>query len=372
MMGTWTAALFIAFLAGLWFVLYHLSSSRDKNCSSSLPPGPLGLPLIGHLHMLGVLPHHNLRKMAKKYGPIMSIRLGLIPTIVVSSPGFAELFLKTHDLVFASRPKFLAAEYMSYGQKNLGAAPYGQYWRNIRKLCTLELLSNSKVEFFKSMRREDLVNFVESLRTTAQDGSLIDISAKVESLINDVMYRMVVGLKDDRFKLKPNIQEGVRLAGLFNFADYIPYVGALDLQGLGRRMKAVSKMVDELLDKIIEEHLSDAKEVQGTHMDFIDVMLSLIEANDSRKLHLGRDHVKAITLDMLAAGMHTSSTTVEWVIAELLKHPRVMKLVQEELQRVVGLDRMVEETDFIKLDYMKMVIKGNHEASSSSPIAHSS
>ncbi|KAF9612326.1 hypothetical protein IFM89_038929, partial [Coptis chinensis] len=269
-------------------------------------------------------------------------------------PGFAELFLKTHDLVFASRPKFLAAEYMSYGQKNLGAAPYGQYWRNIRKLCTLELLSNSKVEFFKSMRREDLVNFVESLRTTAQDGSLIDISAKVESLINDVMYRMVVGLKDDRFKLKPNIQEGVSLTHVHGFSNELISDGRT---GLGRRMKAVSKMVDELLDKIIEEHLSDAKEVQGTHMDFIDVMLSLIEANDSRKLHLGRDHVKAITLDMLAAGMHTSSTTVEWVIAELLKHPRVMKLVQEELQRVVGLDRMVEETDFIKLDYMKMVIK---------------
>ncbi|KAF9594789.1 hypothetical protein IFM89_034772 [Coptis chinensis] len=74
------------------------------------------------------------------------------------------------------------------------------------------------------MRREDLVNFVESLRTTAQHGSLIDISAKAESLIDDVMYRMVVGLKDDIFK------EGVRLAGLFNFADYIPYVGTLDLQ----------------------------------------------------------------------------------------------------------------------------------------------
>ncbi|KAF9612332.1 hypothetical protein IFM89_038935 [Coptis chinensis] len=146
-MGSEIAALFFAFLAGLWSLSYLFSSLRakKKNGLLGLPPGPLGLPLLGHLHMLGDLPHHSLHKLAMKYGPIVSIRLGLIPAIVVSSPEWAELFLKTHDSVLASRPKIQAAECMSYGQKNLAFAEYGPYWRNIRKLCTLQLLSSSRL-----------------------------------------------------------------------------------------------------------------------------------------------------------------------------------------------------------------------------------
>lgn len=193
-------------------------------------PGPWGLPLIGHLHLLGDLPHGNLHKMAKKYGPIMSLRLCLMPAVVVSSPKYAELFLKTHDLVFASRPMLQALTYMSYGQKNLTFAPYGSYWRNIRKLCTLELLSSSKIESSRSMRQEEVVKFIQSLNVAAESGREIDISAWIESVIEDITYQMVFGIKDDRFNFKPILKEGVKLAGLFNLADYIPYLGALDVQ----------------------------------------------------------------------------------------------------------------------------------------------
>lgn len=121
-------------------------------------------------------------------------------------------------------------------------------------------------------------------------------------------------------------------------------------------MKAASKILDGFLEKIIDEHVCDAKELQGKHRDFIDVMLSLMDSNHVRELQIERDNIKAIVIDMLGAAMDTSSTATEWVIAELLKNPRVMKLVQTELQNVVGLDRMVEETDLVKLDYLKMVI----------------
>ncbi|KAF9593166.1 hypothetical protein IFM89_020462 [Coptis chinensis] len=357
-MGSEIAALFFAFLAGLWSLSYLFSSLRaKKNGLLGLPPGPLGLPLLGHLHMLGDLPHHSLHKLAMKYGPIVSIRLGLIPAIVVSSPEWAELFLKTHDSVFASRPKIQAAECMSYGQKNLAFAEYGPYWRNIRKLCTLQLLSSSKVELFRPMRREELVNFVETIKIAAKSSSVIDVSSKVESLIEEMTHRMIFGLKDDKYNLKSSLQQSLSIAGAFNLADFFPYLRAFDLQGFGRRMKAINIVLDGFLEKIIDEHVQDAKELHGTHRDFIDVMLSLMESNNARDLHLGRDHIKAITVDMLAATMDTSSTAIEWVIAELLKNPRVMKLVQEELQIVVGLDRIVEEADLIKLDYLKMVIK---------------
>ncbi|KAF9592798.1 hypothetical protein IFM89_017368 [Coptis chinensis] len=170
-------------------------------------------------------------------------------------------------------------------------------------------------------------------------------------------YQMLFGFKDDKFNLKSSMQEVMMLAGAFNIADFIPYLGALDLQGLSRRMKDLSKIIDGFLEKIIDEHVRDAKTLQGQHRDFIDVMLSLMESNETHQEHLDRDNIKAIMLDMLAAGMDTSTTVIDWTIAELLRHPRCMKLVQEELENVVGLNRMVEEKDLPKLDYLKMVIK---------------
>ncbi|KAF5195939.1 Cytochrome p450 [Thalictrum thalictroides] len=345
-----------AFLAGLYSLFYLFSTSRYKNNGLQLPPGPFGLPLLGHLHLLGELPHHNLQRLAKKYGPIMTIRLGVIPTMVISSPEWAELFLKTHDIIFASRPKLQVSDLISYGQKNLIFAQYGSYWRNIRKLCTLELLSNSKIELFKSMRSEELFNFVQQIKNASKSRSVIDISAKVESLLEDMTFRMIFGCKDDRIDFKTCIKEVVILTGAFNVSDYLPILKPFDLQGLGRRMKACSKVLDEFLETIIDEHVRDAKDLHGQHRDFIDVMLSLMESNNTRELHLDRDNIKAIMIDMLGAAMETSSTTSEWVIAELLKHPKVMKLVQEELENIVGLDRMVEEADLIKLSYLKVVI----------------
>ncbi|PIA38202.1 hypothetical protein AQUCO_02800104v1 [Aquilegia coerulea] len=350
--------IFFSVLAGLFSFFFHLLSLRIKNgIKRRLPPSPWGLPILGHFHMLGDLPHRNLHRLAKKYGPIMSIRLGQVPTIVISSSEWAELILKTHDVVFASRPKNQAADWTLYGQRDLVFAQYGSYWRNIRKLCTIELLSRSKAELFKPMRREELLNLVELMKNASDSQSTIDVSAKVESLVEDMTYRMVLGFKDDRFNIRPSIQEHVVLVGAFNLADYFPCLRVLDLQGLGRRMKACHNVLDEFLEKFIDEHLRDAKELQVQHhRDFIDVMLSLMESNNTREMHLELDHIKAILMNMLAAGMDSSSTAIEWVIIELIKHPRVMKLVQEELETVVGLDRMVEESDLIKLSYLKLVI----------------
>ncbi|KAF5187942.1 Cytochrome p450 [Thalictrum thalictroides] len=168
---------------------------------------------------------------------------------------------------------------------------------------------------------------------------------------------MIFGSKNDDFDFKDVLQEGLKLVGVFNLADYIPYIAALDLQGLGRRMKAISKVLDGFLDKIIDEHEHehDVKELKGQHMNFIDLMLSLMESDNTRELHIERDNIKAIVLDIFATAMDSSSIAIVWALSELLKHPRVMKLVQEELDNVVGLERMVEETDLVDLCYLKMV-----------------
>ncbi|KAK8686664.1 hypothetical protein V6N13_125687 [Hibiscus sabdariffa] len=205
-------------------------SNHTKN-GRKLPPGPCALPIIGNLHMLGKLPHQNLHHLVKRYGSIMSLRLGSIPTIVVSSPQAAQLFLKTHDLVFASRPKIQASQYLSYGAKGMAFTPYGSYWRTVRKWCTLHLLSSSKVEYFAPVRKAHIGYLVESVKKASATGVVVDLSAKIGEFIEDVMCQIIFGrVKDDRFNLRSLIDQVMHLHGLFNISDFIPYLASLDIQ----------------------------------------------------------------------------------------------------------------------------------------------
>ncbi|XP_052179547.1 cytochrome P450 CYP736A12-like [Diospyros lotus] len=348
-------------LGAFWSFLQIRAISRRKSLGRS-PPGPPALPIIGNLHKLGRLPHRSLHALARKYGPIMSIKLGSVPVVVVSSPPAAELFLRTHDNVFASRPKTQAAEYLYYGTKGMGFTEYGPYWRSVRKLCTSELLSVAKVESYAGMRREEVGAMLRSLKAAAAAGEAVDVDRKVEELVEDMTCRMVFGRKcDERFDLKGVIREDIALAGAFNVADFVPLLAPLDLQGLTRRVKKASKVNDEILERIMDEHKQDAIANQRQHRALIDVLLSLAKKSstnpDECSLSIDRTNAKAIVLDIILGSFDTSSTAISWIMSELLRHPRVMKKLQKELDRVVGQDRVVEETDLTNLKYLEMVIK---------------
>ncbi|KAF5442781.1 hypothetical protein F2P56_035403 [Juglans regia] len=354
MAWTWTILVLVilAYLLLEW-------TWRSMNKTKKLPPGPRGLPIFGNLHIFGEFPHRDLHRLAQKYGPIMHLRLGFVPTFVVSSPQAAELFLKEHDLVFACRPPIEAAKHISYKKKSLSFSPYGPYWRDIRKMCTLELLSNLKIKSFRSMRKEELDLLVKFIENAAFDCITVDLSAKISSLSTDMSCRMVLGKKYmdkdfDEKGFKAVIQESMHLSATLNLGDYIPYIGLLDLQGLRRRMKAVSNIFDEFLEKIIDDHVQSKDE--NKIKDFVDVMLSFMGSEDS-EYDVERSNIKAIILDMLVGSMDTTATAIEWAISEVIKHPRVMKKLQKELEDIVGLERMVDESDLDRLEYLDMVVK---------------
>ncbi|XP_038882124.1 cytochrome P450 71AU50-like [Benincasa hispida] len=353
-------------MAWIWVIVtvlaLFISNSwlfKNQMKAKKFAPGPKGFPIFGSLHLLGKLPHRNLHKLSQKYGPIMSMKLGLVPTIIVSSPQAAELFLKTHDLIFASRPSTQASKYITYQQKNLVFSPYGPYWRNMRKMCTLELFSNHKINSFMPLRKHELGLLIEYFKEAAHNKAVVNLSSKLTSLNTDVICLMAFGKKyeDKEFNergFRAVIQEGMQLAAAPNLGDFIPAIAWLDLQGLTRRMKSVHKVFDEFLEKIINEHLvvKDEKKTK----DFVDVMLELIDSEQT-EYQVDRSAIKAIMLDILAAAMETSAITIDWAMSELIRHPNVMKKMQDELEKVVGLHRMVEESDLGSLEYLEMVVK---------------
>ncbi|XP_027078023.1 cytochrome P450 CYP736A12-like [Coffea eugenioides] len=343
-------------LAAVWFFLQDLFLMKKKK---RFPPGPKGLPVIGNLHLLGKNPHHDLAKLAKKHGPLMYMRFGYVPAIIASSPEAAEKFLKTYDQVFASRPYHEASWYVSYEQRNLTFGQYGPYWRNMRKLCILQLLSSHKINSFLPMRREEVGTLVKSLKQAASDGAAVDLSAAISSLGANMSCLMIFGKKymdkdfDDR-GFRDVIQEGLHVAAMPNLGDYFPLLGVLDLQGLTRRFKDLAKVFDKFFEKIIDEHLQSQEHKQTK--DFVDIMMGIMQSGEA-EFEFDRSHVKAILLDLLVASMDTSVTAVEWAISELLRHPEAMRKLQKELEEKVGLERIVEESDIEGLEYLDMVIK---------------
>ncbi|KAK9668784.1 hypothetical protein RND81_13G086300 [Saponaria officinalis] len=335
-------------------LLFLILNTKPKY---KLPPGPRPLPIIGNLHNLGRLPHRALANLSNIYGPLMSLRLGSVPCIVISSPETSKLFLKQHDLAFASRPALQAVKYLWYGGKAVGLAPYGEQWRKVRKLVTLQLLTSKKVDSFEWLRKKEIDRYIRSLKEASDVGAVVSAGSIFKELAESIMFKMIVGKgkeDDKRYDLQDGVERVLALGGAFNVSDYIPLLAPLDLQGLNRKMKKLSKEVDNTLEAIIEDHLN-GKEFEHNN-DLLRIMLDLMK-NPTTDLTLDRDTIKAIMLDLFGAGIDTIGHTIEWALAAMLKDQRILNLLRQEIDSVVGKSRMVQESDFPKLPYLDMVVK---------------
>jgi hypothetical protein len=123
----------------LLVVVSKLKSLLSSKPKLHLPPGPWTLPVIGSLHHLigSPLIHRTLRRLSQKHGPLMMLRLGEVPMVIASSPEAAEEILKTHDTAFADRFTSATTAAMTYDPTNMALSPYGERWRQLRKICVL-------------------------------------------------------------------------------------------------------------------------------------------------------------------------------------------------------------------------------------------
>uniref|UniRef100_J3LJ71 Cytochrome P450 n=1 Tax=Oryza brachyantha TaxID=4533 RepID=J3LJ71_ORYBR len=314
-------------LASLTFALLHLRRARRR---PPLPPGPRPLPIIGNMLMMDRLNHRGLAALAARYGGLLHLRLGRVHMVVVSSPEYAREVLQVQDGDFSNRPASIAIAYLTYDRADMAFSHYGHFWRQVRKLSAVRLFSRRRAQSWLAVRDES-AKLVRAIARSAGEGA-VDLGELIFAFTKDVIFRAAFGTRGggSNDELEVILQEFSKLFGAFNIGDFIPWLAWLDPHGINKRLRAARAALDGVIDRIIDEHVSNSAGDEDS--DMVDDMLAFLDEPAGREqsggelqgtLRLTRDNIKAIIMD--------------------------------ELADVVGLGRGVEETDLDKLPFLKCV-----------------
>ncbi|CAN1352207.1 Desmethyl-deoxy-podophyllotoxin synthase [Linum perenne] len=324
----------LAAISFISFITKKLTRPGSTSAQSNkyLPPAPRKLPYIGHIHHFITTaqpPHRRLRQLAEKHGDVIQMDLGEIPHVIVSSAEAAKQVMRTHDISFAQRPFHPHQAKVMYGGINLIHAPYGDYWRQLRRIATLELLTARRVESLRRVREVEVLNLVR------------DIS--------------------DHEEFIKIAEEMVEYGGGFGLAYLFPSSKVVQkMFGMKEWLDRIHEGADRLAESIISQHRdrrAEGKKTDKETEDLLDVLLNLQEDETTLGFNLSNDCIKAFMLDLFLAGSETPSALIEWTMSEMMKHPKVLHKAQSEVRKMFASQGRVDEAKIQELDYFRMVIK---------------
>ncbi|CAL4937102.1 unnamed protein product [Urochloa decumbens] len=350
------------FLLVLPLLLATRGCVSTKSGQLRLPPGPRRLPVLGNMHqIMGSLPHRSLWKMAQQHGPVMLLRLGSVPAVVVSSAAAAREVMKTHDADCCSRPDTPGARRLSYGHKDVGFAPYSEYWREMRKLFIVELLSMRRVQAAWYAREAQVDKLIGRLSSSGGKQVILEdhIFGLMDGIIGTVAFGNIYGTEQFAHKkhFHDVVEEAMGVLASFSAEDYFPNAtGRLvdRLTGVVTRRERVFRELDAFFDMIIEQHLDASRATANSNL--VDVLIGLMKEHQG-SLRFSRDHIKALLSNTFIGGVDTSSVTMIWAMAELIRKPWALRKVQDEIRAVVGDKERVQPDDMPNLKYLDMVVK---------------
>ncbi|XP_076938553.1 cytochrome P450 93B2-like [Bidens hawaiensis] len=353
------AVIALVFLSSLF---HFLSSKRKPN--HRLPPSPPSLPIIGHLHHLGPLIHQSFHRLSARCGPLIHLRLGSVSCIIVDTPELAQELLQKHDLAFSYREHTLAIDHITYGVA-FAFAPYGPYWRFVKKISTVELLGSQNLGHFLPIRTREIHELLRTLTVKAKRNESVNMTNELLKISSNVICQMMMGIgyslnRSEAEEVKNLVREVTKIFGEFNVSDFIWFCRKLDLQGFKKRYEDIRTRYDALLEKIIsqreEVRRKEGKGKDGKGRDFLDLLLDVLE-DEKAEIKITRNHIKALILDFITAGTDTSAAIIEWTLVELINNPKVAEKARQEIDAVIGNTRLVDESDAPNLPYIQAIIK---------------
>lgn len=332
----------------------------------NLPPSPKGrMPIIGHLHLMddNEAAHRTFARISDQNGPLTMVYMGSRPTLLVSTAAMAEQLLKHNDQAFASRPFLTAGKTLGMDFKSIVFAPFGDYYKHLRKVYTVELLSPKRVALSQVLRQIEVKHVMGSVLAGHQAGGPVNMTSMLQEMGIDNLVRMIFAkphmgdteclTREEMSTLKGVVKEAVNLAGVIYAGDFIPLLDIYDFTGHKTKLRKLAARMLEIAMSLIEKHKSnEGPNVDADKLNLVDILLS-----QQGEYKLPDHAMAAILFDFIIAGSDTTSVSIEWAIAELLHYPQYMRRAQEELDAVVGRSRLVDESDIKNLPFLQACVK---------------
>ncbi|KAF3442185.1 hypothetical protein FNV43_RR16101 [Rhamnella rubrinervis] len=329
-----------------------------------LPPGPRPWPIVGNLYDIKPVRFRCFADWAQAYGPIISVWFGSTLNVIVSNTELAKEVLKERDQQLADRHRSRSAAKFSRDGQDLIWADYGPHYVKVRKVCTLELFSPKRLEALRPIREDEVTAMVESIFNDCTSSENKGKSLMVKKYLGAVAFNNITrlafgkrfvnaeGIMDEQgVEFKAIVANGLKLGASLSMAEHIPWLRWMYPLEEDAFAKHGARR-DRLTRAIMEEHTQARNKSGGAKQHFVDALLTLQDKYD-----LSEDTIIGLLWDMITAGMDTTAISVEWAMAELIKNPRVQLKAQEELDRVIGLERVMTESDFSNLPYLQCVAK---------------
>nr|XP_027069275.1 phenylalanine N-monooxygenase-like [Coffea arabica] len=351
------------------------AKKNSKHSSPKLPPGPSPWPIVGSLLELyrNLPPFQWIDGIMKKLETdIACFRLGSVHVIVVNSPELARDFLHNHNAVFASRPITMATQHSSRGYLSMAVSPLGPQWKKMRKMYTTHLITPSRLRWLLEKRNQEADNYVSFIfnqcnKSSSSDGSVINVRTALRHYVSNVIKRIIFskryfgeGGKDggpgkEEEEHVEIVFKLLKYMFAFGVSDYLPWLRVLDIQGHEKSVKKAMRILNKHHDPIIEERIRlwrDGKKKEPE--DLLDVMITL--KDETEKSLLSEEEIKAQCIEVFF-GMDSPTTSVEWALAEMINKPELLQKAVDEIDKVVGKERLIQEYDVPQLNYVKACVK---------------
>ncbi|KAG6537120.1 p-coumarate 3-hydroxylase-like [Zingiber officinale] len=328
-----------------------------------IPPGPRSWPVVGNLYHIKPVRFRCFAEWAQTYGPIMSVWFGTSLTVVVSSSELAREVLKDKDQQLADRPRTRSAARFSRNGADLIWADYGPHYVKVRKVCNLELFSPKRLEALRPIREDEVTSMVESIFHVCTQEDKIGQSLVLKEHLQAVAFNNITRLAFGKRFVKPDgtideqgvefktiVSNGHKFGASLSLAEHVSWLRwmfPLDEEAYEKH----NARRDNLTKIIMEEH-TQARYKSGVKDHFVDALLTLKDQYD-----LSENTIMGLLWDMITAGMDTTVISVEWAMSEIVRNPRIQDKIQDELDRVIGLERVINETDFTNLPYLQCTVK---------------
>nr|WAW38269.1 CYP78A377 [Plumbago zeylanica] len=359
----------------LRFLKPHAAASKT---SATAIPGPVGLPFLGLVTIFtSLLTHRILASLARASDAtlnLMAFSIGTTRFIIASKPDTAKEILNSPE--FADRPVKESAYELLF-HRAMGFAPYGEYWRNLRRISSTHMFSPKRLARFGEFRKEigeKMVRQIAGLGAEKNHGGEVEVRRVFHfGSLNNVMMS-VFGKRydftaEDGKELEELVREGYELLGIFNWSDHFPLLGWLDIQGVRKRCRSLAERVNVFVGRILDDHkearrrsrnggasdsavllFSNSEEIDSSK-DFVDVLLDL----DGESAVIDSDMI-AVLWEMIFRGTDTVAILLEWILARMVLHPEIQAKAQAEIDSLVG-SKAVSDSDLPNLPYVTAIIK---------------